>query len=72
MKILTVTVGLTLLTSLSNADQSHWAEGSRGKSDGATRDYYNRAGLLRWVHRLGDWRDAENTRRERSHTLRRP
>ena len=54
-------VGLSLLSSLSYADQSDWAEGARGKSDGATRDYYNRAGLLRWVHRLGDWRDVENT-----------
>ena len=60
MKTLAVSVGLLLLISLSHADQSDWAEGTQGRSDGATRDYYNRAGRLRWTHRLGDWRDAEN------------
>ena len=60
MKTIAAAFGLLLLTSLSHADQSDWAEGTRGRFDGATRDYYNRAGLLRWTHRLGDWRDAEN------------
>lgn len=40
--------------------RNDWAEGTPGKSDGATRDYYNRAGLLRWRNFMGDWRDAEN------------
>ena len=42
------------------AAPNDWAEGTPGKDDGATRDYYNRAGLLAWKHRLGDWRDARD------------
>jgi len=38
---------------------SDWAEGTPGKDNGATRDYYNRAGLLEWKHSMGDWLDAE-------------
>ena len=37
-----------------------WAEGTQDEADGATRDYYNRAGKLEWEHYLGDWRDADN------------
>ncbi len=44
-----------------SAAKNDWAEGLSGKSTGATRDYYNRAGLLKWDHFMGDWRDAENT-----------
>ncbi len=40
--------------------RNDWAEGTPGKSNGATRDYYNRAGLLRWKNYMGDWRDAKN------------
>ena len=36
-----------------------WAEGTPGKDNGATRDYYNRAGLLEWKHPMGDWQDAQ-------------
>lgn len=39
---------------VARADETDWAE------DGATREYYNRAGGLRWKNRLGDWRDAAN------------
>jgi hypothetical protein len=37
-----------------------WAEGSQDAADGATRDYYNRAGLLEWKNYLGDWRDSDD------------
>ncbi len=40
--------------------RNDWAEGTPGKSEGATRDYYNRAGLLRWKNYMGDWRDAQD------------
>lgn len=40
------------------AAPSDWAEGSAAGGDGATRDYYNRAGLLEWKNFMGDWRDA--------------
>src|SRR5687767_6798553 len=40
---------------------SDWAEGSPEKDDGASRDYYNRAALLEWQHKMGDWRDTKNT-----------
>ncbi|MBN1671145.1 MAG: DNRLRE domain-containing protein [Kiritimatiellae bacterium] len=42
------------------AAENDWAEGSPGTNDGATRDYYNRGGVLPWNHYLGDWRDADN------------
>ena len=42
------------------AAPNDWGEGTSSDSDGATRDYYNRAALLKWQHRMGDWRDAEN------------
>ncbi len=41
------------------AAQNDWAEGTAERSDGATRDYYNRAALLRWENLMGDWRDAD-------------
>jgi len=37
---------------------SDWAEGTPGKDNGASRDYYNRAGQLEWHNKMGDWRDA--------------
>ena len=39
--------------------QNDWAEGTPGRSTGATRDYYNAAGRLAWKSFLGDWRDRE-------------
>lgn len=42
------------------ADRSDWAEGTESGTDGATRDYYNRAALLPWNHFMGDWRDADD------------
>ena len=45
------------------AAPNDWGEGTSSRSDGATRDYYNRAGLLTWRHRMGDWRDAATPRR---------
>ncbi|GEM_PF-4525851 len=35
-----------------------WAEGTPDSANGATRDYYNRAGLLEWKNKLGDWQDS--------------
>jgi hypothetical protein len=41
-----------------HAAYNDWAEGSQDAADGATRDYYNRAGMLEWENYLGDWRDT--------------
>ena len=41
------------------AAPNDWAEGTAG-TDGATRDYYNRAARLPWENFLGDWRDARD------------
>lgn len=43
------------------AAKNDWAEGTPGTGNGATREYYNRAGLLSWANFMGDWRDAHNT-----------
>jgi hypothetical protein len=54
---------LCLLTSClapAFAARNDWAEGTPGQSNGASRDYYNRAASLPWKHRMGDWRDADN------------
>jgi hypothetical protein len=54
-------VALTLLLhlpALVAAAPHDWAEGTVGRDDGATRDYYNRAALLAWSHPMGDWSDA--------------
>ena len=53
---------LTLVLCCSGATgaKNDWAEGSPGTSNGATRDYYNRAGLLSWNNFMGDWRDAKD------------
>ena len=40
------------------AEPSDWGEGTGEKSDGATRDFYNRGGSLRWKNKMGDWMDA--------------
>jgi len=48
------------LAGRAGAAPDDWAEGSKDGQDGATRDYYNRAGLLAWKHNLGDWRDARD------------
>ncbi len=37
---------------------ARWAEGRIETNDGATTEFYNRAGLLRWQNAAGDWRDA--------------
>ena len=42
------------------AAKNDWAEGTPGKSNGASRDYYNSAASLPWKHRMGDWRDASD------------
>lgn len=44
----------------SQAAPNDWAEGTPGKENGATRDYYNRAAFLPWKHKMGDWYDAKN------------
>ena len=50
---------LALLCALFVPDETppfaHWIEGTQG----ATRDYYNRAAHLEWRTFLGDWRDAK-------------
>jgi hypothetical protein len=42
------------------AAKNDWAEGTPGKSNGASRDYYNIAASLPWKNRMGDWRDAKD------------
>ncbi len=42
------------------AAKNDWAEGTQGRSTGATRDYYNAAGNLPWKNFMGDWRDAKD------------
>ncbi len=41
--------------------KNDWAEGSVGRSTGASRDYYNSAGRLPWKNFMGDWHDAKDT-----------
>ncbi len=53
-------VALLAVAAIAPAAENDWAEGTAAGSDGATRDYYNRAGLLAWNHFLGDWRDAQD------------
>jgi hypothetical protein len=43
-----------------HAAPSDWAEGP-GEENGASRDYYNRAGLLAWRNYMGDWEDSAGT-----------
>ena len=51
---------LPLLRAAPGADlNSDWIEGE-DHSDGATRDYYNRAARLAWQNFMGDWRDADD------------
>lgn len=40
------------------AAPNDWVEGDAKQSDGASRDYYNRAARLAWNNHMGDWRDA--------------
>jgi len=56
-----VAAAILILTTTSRAAdrRSDWIEGD-GDSDGATRDYYNRAARLAWDHFMGDWRDADD------------
>src|SRR4051794_22365185 len=49
-----------LLTGAVSAAPGDWAEGTPGKDNGATRDFYNRAGSLEWTNKMGDWRDARD------------
>jgi len=53
-------LGACILCGEVRAARNDWAEGTPGQPNGATRDYYNRAGLLAWKNYLGDWRDAKN------------
>lgn len=52
--------GWMLLCLGAGAAQNDWAEGTSRMNDGASRDYYNRAGYLKWNNFMGDWRDADN------------
>ena len=47
-------------TASGGSAKSQWVEGTMANDDGATRDYYNRAGLLAWDNYMGDWRDTNN------------
>ena len=51
---------LTTHVMVSFAAKNDWAEGNEGLDDGASRDFYNRAGMLAWKNFMGDWRDANN------------
>ena len=42
------------------AARNDWAEGTPGRSTGASREYYNAAGRLPWQNFMGDWRDAKD------------
>ena len=55
-------IGLGLLSGATSARgaANDWAEGTPGKDNGASRDYYNRAGQLEWHNKMGDWRDARD------------
>jgi hypothetical protein len=53
-------VVLSMWSNAVAAAPNDWAEGTEERSDGATRDFYNRAGLFRWDNFLGDWRDADD------------
>ena len=43
-----------------SAAENDWAEGTEVSDDGASREFYNRAGMLAWENFMGDWRDAKN------------
>lgn len=52
-------LGLALsVPTIGLGDVNDWAEGTPGMENGASRDHYNRAGLLPWQSFMGDWRDA--------------
>jgi hypothetical protein len=52
---------LCLLPMAAFGDESDWAEGDGSVgNNGATKDYYNATGRLRWKNPLGDWHDAKN------------
>ena len=63
----TIFVWLCVLASIGSwptavdAAVNDWAEGTPGMENGASRDFYNRAGLLPWRNFMGDWRDAAGT-----------
>jgi len=52
--------GLLWAAASARGAANDWAEGTPGKDNGASRDYYNRAGQLEWRNRMGDWRDARD------------
>ncbi len=56
-----VTVASLLLAAIAQAAESDWLEGNQSGTDGATRDYYNRAAGLAWNRFMGDWRDRDGT-----------
>jgi hypothetical protein len=51
---------ICLSAAVAQAAKNDWAEGTPGQANGASREFYNRAGLLKWNHYMGDWRDAKN------------
>lgn len=57
---LLIAIALLPFAQVAAGDRSDWAEGSSGRSDGANREYYNRAAVLPWTNYMGDWRDAND------------
>ena len=65
---LVIGICLTALASIEVQafDRWNWAEGSAGGEDGATREFYNAAALLRWRNPQGDWRDRKGVAQGRA------
>ncbi len=51
---------IVLATNSTFAAKNDWAEGTAGRSTGASRDYYNSAAKLPWNNFMGDWHDAKD------------
>ena len=54
------TFSILISTTAALGAKNDWAEGTPGRSTGASRDYYNAAGSLAWKNFMGDWRDAKD------------
>ena len=59
--LLSVLASAVLCASTVPAATNDWAEGTPGMENGASRDHYNRAGLLPWRNYMGDWKDSNGT-----------
>ncbi|MBC8873374.1 MAG: DNRLRE domain-containing protein [Planctomycetes bacterium] len=54
------TFSILLSATAAFGEKNDWAEGTPGRSTGASRDYYNAAGRLPWNNFMGDWHDAKD------------